>query len=234
MYWEVTEVTRAAAMPTEEVGPRFVLHRHEDEGGVHHDLRLESGNCLVGFRVAGDALEAGCWATEKMPHPKRWLGSDGEAQRVLAGTYGWRTAGPGRRTLRLYGADATMTLCFERCAAPGVATVRALAQQARALQVDVARLGDLAADGLAARRNAIARFCGLSRALDGDAFDEAGWRSLLSGQTLRQVGERLASVEARYDRAHPPAPTSRPEPLDADRDGSDDRARRAMKILGMK
>ena len=229
MYWQVTEITRGAPTPDVDDAPRFVLHRHEDNAGVHHDLRLEEGNCLLGFRVAGDAFEKGRWATEKMPHPKEWLEHDRDAQRVLKGRYQWREAGTQQRELLLFGQDATVTVRLERCDAPSVDTVRALMELTRDHALAHDSLAGLVEDGLTARRNAIARFCGLSRELDGDGFDEEGWRALLAGMTLRQVGERLAAIETRYDRLHPPQPASRPEPLD--RDIPEDRAQKALQIL---
>ncbi len=103
---------------------------------------------------------------------------------------------------------------------------------ARAHQQPLDRLEALAADGLEARRNAIARFCGLSRELDGEGFDEEAWRRLLHGMSLREIGARLAKVETRHDLAHPPEAASRPEPLP---DGSmgraqDERLGRAIRI----
>lgn len=232
MYWQVTELTHAA--PTEPLpdGPRFVLHRHRDDTGAHHDLRMEHNTCLLGFRIGGDRFETGCWATEKMPHPKHWLEDDGALRRVVAGRYGWRETDPTRRTVTLYTTDATITLCFERCKAPDVAAVRTLTEYAQTHGLPMERLGELVADGATARRNAIARLCGLSRELDGDAFDEGGWRTMLEGMTLREINDRLAAVETRYDRVHPPLPTSRPEPLDPDADAQDERALRVMHILG--
>ncbi|HDP34132.1 MAG TPA: hypothetical protein ENN29_03365 [Candidatus Hydrogenedentes bacterium] len=233
MYWQITEMTRREPEAAVADAPRFVLHRHEDASGAHHDLRLEDGNCLLGFRITGETLATGCWATEKMPHPKGWLEQDGDAQRVLAGTYQWRVSDKRCRELALHGADATVVIRFERCDAPTAEEVRTLAAFAKEQRLTMDRLPALLEDGLAARRNAIARFCGLSRELDGASFDESAWRELLGGLTLREIGAQLAAVEARYDRAHPPAPVSRPEPLRFDQPARGERARRAMRILGM-
>ncbi len=231
MYWKITEMTRQEAGAPAADASRFVLHRHQDAEGVHHDLRLEDGNCLLGFRIAGQALEAGCWATEKMPHPKEWLQQDRDAQRVLAGNYGWRDTEPNHRELLLHSGEATVTLHFERCAALPVESVRALATLAQEQHVALNGLPALVEDGLAARRNAMARFCGLSRELDGTGFDEQHWRDLFGGMTLHQIGEHLAAVEARYDRSHPPAPVSRPETLDHKEHAQENRAQRVREIL---
>lgn len=235
MYWEIKDMTRTA--PTCEGAPRteagrFVLHRHEDRDGAHFDLRIEEGNCLLGWRISGEVFEAGCWATEKMPHPTRWLEEDGDARREDAGVYAWRERGAEARELTLYGREGAVTLRFERAAAPPVDSIRALAGLARTHQQPLDGLEVLAADGLTARRNAIARFCGLSRELDGDGFDEDGWRRLLNGMTLSEINERLAKVETRHDLRHPPEPASRPEPLpsEAARAAEAERFGRAMRI----
>ena len=228
MYWQLTSMTRQEPMPGVAEGAHFVLHKHNDASGPHHDLRLEAGNCLLGFRIAGESLEAGCWATEKMPHPKEWLKQDRDAQRLLTGTYAWRDTEPEHRELTLHSEEATLTLHFERCDALPVESVRALATLARKQHLAVNTLAGLVEDGLTARRNAIARFCGLSRDLDGKSFDESGWRGMLEAMTLRQIGEQLAAVETRYDRSHPPAPVSRPEALEH---RQEDRSQRARHIL---
>ncbi len=236
MYWEIRNLTRSEALADGALPPegasRFVLHRHEDRDGAHFDLRIEEGNCLLGWRISGEAFEAGCWATEKMPHPPRWLDEDGDAHREDEGVYVWRERGAEARELALHGRTGVTVLRFERAEAPPVDSIRALAGLARAHQQPLDRLEALAADGLEARRNAIARFCGLSRELDGEGFDEEAWRRLLHGMSLREIGARLAKVETRHDLAHPPEAASRPEPLP---DGSmgraqDERLGRAMRI----
>jgi hypothetical protein len=77
MYWKLSEMRREPSDGAPPVGEkRFVLHRHVDADGPHLDLRLEAGNCLLGWRIAGEELNPGCWASEKAPHPKSWLDED--------------------------------------------------------------------------------------------------------------------------------------------------------------
>lgn len=211
--------------------PRFVLHRHRDDQGIHHDLRLEDGNCLLGFRIVGDTLETGCWATEKMPHPKNWLEEDGDAERLLVGTYAWRDTETDHRELRLYTEEGTVALCLTQCNVPDVTTIRSLTTLMQEQHLAPETLESLVEDGLTARRNAIARFCGLSRELDGTGFNETQWRKTFDNQTLRQINENLASVEKRFDSAHPPQPVSRPETLYHNNKTEETRAQRARKIL---
>ncbi len=236
MFWEVTEIKRMEAQGGEADAPepvgRFVLHRHTDAGGEHFDLRLENGDCLVGFRIAGAALEAGCWATEKLPHPVSWLEQDRDAHRERSGVYGWLSREEGRCSMLLRSEDETVALTLERCPAPQVDAMRALADVARAHRVSLAALPGLAEDGWTARTRAVERFCGLSRALDGDGFDETGWRRLLAEMTLTEIGERLAKVETRHDRAHPPSPMSRPEKLPEDETTARARTQQAFRIAG--
>lgn len=231
MYWEVTEIRALETAPEEEPAGRFVLHRHCDGDGAHFDLRLEHGDCLAGWRIAGERLETGCWATEKLPHPLRWLEEDGDARRENAGAYAWRQQDDNERSLVLKDAEGATLITLKRCASPTVEEVRALAALAAEHGQTPAALSTLAADGLTARARSVERFCGLSRALDSDGFDETGWRRLLAGMTLGEIDERLAKVETRYDRAHPPSPVSRPEPLDADTSARD-RAAQAFRIAG--
>ncbi|HOH29273.1 MAG TPA: hypothetical protein PLC40_06340, partial [Candidatus Hydrogenedentes bacterium] len=162
MFWELTEMKRMEAQEEgvdapEPVG-RFVLHRHTDAGGEHFDLRLENGDCLVGWRIAGAALEAGCWATEKLPHPISWLEQDRDAYREASGVYGWRFREEGRCSMLLRGEDETVALTLERCAMPQVNAMRALADVARAHRLSLAALSGLAEDGWTARTRAVERF----------------------------------------------------------------------------
>lgn len=234
MFWEVMEITKTAVENREEAPPentgRFVLHRHEDAGGAHFDLRLENGDCLVGWRIAGEALEAGCWATEKRPHPTAWLEQDRDALREKDGLYRWQYRDENRCSLALTEGNGTTVMTLERREAPSVEVIRALAGMAKAHGLSAAALPGLAEDGLTARNRAVERFCGLSRALDGEGFDEAGWRRLLAGMTLADIGERLAKVETRHDRTHPPAPVSRPESLDEGDTLARTRTTRAFRI----
>ena len=231
MYWQITRMTNREPEPSAADAPRFVLHRHEDASGVHHDLRLEDGNCLLGFRIIGDTVEPGCWATEKMPHPKTWLAENGDAQCIQAGTYCLQDTAADCRELILHTDDSAVTLRFEKCSALNVEVIRALTILAQEQRIAPNTLASLVEDGLTARRNAIARFCGLSRELDGAGFDEQQWRDLFGGMTLRQIGEHLASVEKRFDRTYPPQPVSRPETLHHKEHAQETRALRAREIL---
>ncbi|MCK5862590.1 MAG: hypothetical protein KAH38_08900 [Candidatus Hydrogenedentes bacterium] len=231
MYWKLTTLTRQEPTGNAADAQRFVLHRHKDASGIHHDLRLEEGNFLLGFRIAGDSFETGCWATEKMPHPKEWLQQDRDAQRILAGTYRRHTLDQDHHEITLHSQDETVTLHFERCDTPAVESIRDLAACAQKHNLPMDTLTARIEDGLAARRNSIARFCSLSRELDGKNFAENTWRDLFDGMELRQVDEQLAGVEARYDRAHPPCPVSHPETLEPKEDTRQNRAQRARRIL---
>lgn len=230
MYWQITEIKRKEAQPAEETAGRFVLHQHRDEGGAHFDLRLETGDCLSGWRVAGETFETGCWATEKLPHPAAWLEQDRDARREQDGAYAWRYRDAQRCCVALTSGDETTEVTLERCPGPSVEEVRALTAMASERGLAFAALPGLVEDGLTARTRAVERFCGLSRALDGDGFDEAGWRRLLGEMRLAEIGARLAKVELRHDRAHPPLPVSRPEPLDPEADAARTRTRQAFRI----
>jgi hypothetical protein len=71
------------------------------------------------------------------------------------------------RTLTLHTAEEKLLLRFERCAEASAEQVRALAEWAREHEQPLDAITRLAEDGLIARRQAIARFCALSRELDG-------------------------------------------------------------------
>jgi len=231
MYWQITRITRQEPESPAADAPRFVLHRHRDASGVHHDLRLEDGHYLLGFRIAGETLETGCWATAKMPHPKTWLEEDRDAQRLLAGTYAWRHPETDYKELVLYADEGTVAMRLEPCNTLDVDAVRALTALAQEQGLDTNTLASLVEDGLTARRNAVGRFCGLSRELDGAGFDEPHWRNLFGHLTLRQINEHLTAVEKRFDRTHPPQPVSRPEFLGFEQTKQENRTQRAREIL---
>ncbi|HNZ49370.1 MAG TPA: hypothetical protein PLY90_09900 [Candidatus Hydrogenedentes bacterium] len=230
MFWEIAEVSRCGTAPdTQEEQGRFVLHRHDDGEGVHLDLRLEWGDTLSGWRIAGENLETGLWATEKMPHPADWLTQDRGLERKSAGLWRWEERSEDRRRVALQIGEETVRITLERRRGISAETVRALSDLAKESKMPFSALAGLAADGLQARAREIERFCALSRMLDGEGFDEAGWRSLFSGMSLREISDRLAHVEIRHDRLHPPLPVSLPEKLTEDEGTS--RMRHAYQIL---
>jgi len=228
MYWKLAKVEPVAA-EREDVAAhgRFVLHRHRDAEGAHLDLRIEQEGCLMGWRVEGTALEVEAWASEKAPHPVRWLDQDGDAERVDAGTYRWEACEAGVKALVLEGRGQTQRLEFEQVEGLPVSAVRALRAVMAAHEVDAAALGALASDGVAARQRAVARFCGLGRELEGDAFDEMLWRQTLSGLSLRGIHQHLEGMEVRFDQKYPPRPVSVASGLEEDAGGSE----KAMAIL---
>ena len=215
MFWKI----RCEDAP-EESGHapegRFVLHRHVDSGGEHLDLRLECGDHLKGWRI--DAAELGdeAWATEKAPHPVRWLDHDGDACRVDAGTYAWARSDPNGGELILFGSDGCRSVTVSRAEELPVDAARAIADTIREHEVEPSNVPALIVDGATARQRATERLCGLGRELDGEAFDDVVWRKTLSGLTLEEIHGQLRSFELRFDVKHPPLPVSRP---DSDGDG---------------
>lgn len=225
MYWRLSAVTTGGEELPSHVDGRFVLHRHCDAEGAHLDLRLEAGDCCVGWRVEDTALGGAAWAREKAPHPLHWLEQDGDAVREDAGTYAWleRDAEGGRLVLRGRGGERVLRVT--RGPALPAAAVHAVLEAVRDAKAAPEAVAGLLRDGVTARRRAVARFCGLGRELDGDAFDEGVWRTTLEGLSLEEVHRHLSAYELRFDRKYPPAPVSRPERLDgADGDGGHTRA----------
>lgn len=212
MFWKVI-CEEAGEEPDSRADGRFVLHRHRDDGGAHLDLRLEADGCLVGWRIDGESLEDGAWATEKAPHPTRWLEADGDAVRVDAGTYGWLKQGADRRMVELRGDGGVRRLRVTREAGLPVSAVRAVCEALEACGADTGDAGRMIADGSTARRRAVERFCGLGRELDGGAFSETVWRKALSGLSLDEIHGQLRAYEVRFDAKYVPSPVSRPEVL---------------------
>lgn len=215
MYWEIREVTSETDAAQRALPPegRFVLHRHRDTEGPHLDLRLECGDVLLGWRVAGGALEAGAWATEKAPHPVHWLDQDGEAVREDAGRYRWVWRDDDAGELLLHGADQSLRVKLERRNTMPASCVRDLCAAAREHGVGPGALAGLVADGVTARHRAVGRLCGLAAELDGAAFDETLWRETLAHKSLAEIQGHLHAYEVRFDRKYPPERVSRPEKL---------------------
>ncbi len=239
MFWRVTGLpVNEEELPGDERSRarpdgRFVVHRHVDQHGPHLDLRLECGEHLVGWRIDGLRLEDDLWATEKGPHPIRWLEQDGDAVREDAGLYTWLERSSDRRVLLLKGGHKTRLLRLEQ--EPGLPprVVRSICAALKESGLSVEQAGDvgrLVRDGLTARQRAVERLCGLGRELDESAFDETVWRKALSALTLEEVHTQLRTFEIRFDEKYPPEPVSRPERLPA----SDGEAREttALAILG--
>jgi len=232
MYWELGRVERLAADEAAVRGGgegRFVLHRHRDKGGVHLDLRLEQEGYLLGWRIDAAALEEGCWATEKAPHPVHWLERDGDAHREDEGVYVWLERGPDGGTLELRGRVGVVKLQLSRREGLSVTCMRAVCATVSALGVRGEDVPGLLEDGVCARGRAVARLCGLGCELDGDDFDEAMWRGALAGRSLEEINRCLQSYEVRFDRKYPPEPVSKPEALAEEEGGA--RCDRVMAIL---
>lgn len=231
MYWEITRVWQEeeqAAGEAEHAG-RFVMHRHVDKEGPHLDLRLEHGDSLLGWRIAGESLEEGQWATEKMPHPVEWLSRNHGLERRLEGQWRWVERDETRCTVALWDGESTLCILLEACKDIQAEEVRTLAQLAQKEKIAFSALASLVEDGIQARMRAVARFCALSRTLDGEGFDEAGWRQLFTSMSFNEIGERLAKVEIRHDRSYPPQPVSEPELLEEEE--QNERTRHAYHII---
>jgi hypothetical protein len=216
MYWSLS-LTREDLDSSECVADgRFVLHRHRDALGPHFDLRLEQGGALVGWRIDGESLDGALWASEKPPHPLRWLDVDGDALREDGGSYAWLARDRDSVSLRLMGADGCWRVDATRQPGLRPAVVRSVTEALRSAECLESDAAQLVLDGIAARDRATARLCGLGRELDGGAFDESAWRKSLRGLSLDEIHAQLRAFEVRFDAKYPPAPVSRPERLPED------------------
>lgn len=213
MFWNMTVTETERAEDFKPQG-RFVLHRHCDADGAHLDLRLESEGHAVGYRIGGVALADGAWATEKMPHPLHWLEQDGDAVREDAGLYRIVKETPEARELELHGASGVRVVRFAKETGLDAAAVRAIALALRGLELPAAQAAALLCDGALARREALDRLCSLGRELDGVLFDEARWRDQLAAQSLEDIAAQVRAFQARFNHKYPPAPVSKPEPLE--------------------
>jgi hypothetical protein len=232
MLWRVISASAAeAGVDCQEIAPdgRFVIHRHRDETGPHLDLRIEQDGCLLGWRIDAIRFDGEPWATEKLPHPLTWLDQDGDALREDAGVFAWLERGAESRRLVLCGRTGNRVMHFERAESLPPRLIGAIREAVTECGAHPSEVPRLIADGWAARRRAVARFCGLGRELDGDAFDEAVWRKALAALSLEEIHAQLRAYEVRLDRKYPPAPVSKPEPLpDGPQEG---RAEAALAIL---
>jgi hypothetical protein len=235
-YWELSETDldpaeAAAAWDARAAkARRFVLHRHRDAHGPHLDLRLEQDGYLLGWRIAGDTLGSAPWATEKAPHPLRWLDHDADAQRDDAGDYVWLHRERDAAALLLRGTRGFRRVDARRQDGLPPCAARALVSAMRAGGHDPGALAGLVADGAAARQRAVARLCGLGRELDGAAFDPGAWRHTLAGLDLAGIHRHLRAFEARFDAKYP-RPVSRPEALPEAAPAGPGTTARALAIL---
>jgi len=229
MFWKVhCEESNTDNRSNTSGDGRFVLHRHRDDAGMHVDLRLEWNGALLGWRIAGDTLETGAWATVKLPHATRWLDNDLDAECLDRGVYRWETRSATECRVTLCGANGTRVLTLEQQAVP-MAELRHLWQACTDLGIQPNSAAQLIRDGHHARHRAIARLCGLGHELDASAFDEKAWQKTMAGLTLDEIHSQLRAFEVRFDHKYPPLPTSQPAPLALD--STDDRKSAAMLIL---
>jgi len=231
MYWTLDPVQDGDSRATEAPPQgRFVVQRHTDAEGPHLDVRLEQEGYLLGWRVEGCSLEGNAWATAKAPHPLHWLEQDGDAVREDEGVYAWLSCTEDGGTLVLRGRGGTRVLGLRRRSGLPVTAVRAIARVLTEHGVAPQEAATLMIDGLTARRQALARFCGLGRELDGAAFDETVWRKTLDRRPLEEIHAHLRAYEVRFDAKYPPLPVSRPEAL-PDQEEGEARAEQVLAIL---
>ncbi len=224
MFWKVAQLEQAHTAADFVPAGRFVLQRHTDAQGEHLDLRIEAEGHLRGWRIDAAALAAGAWATQKAPHPLRWLDDDGVAQRIDAGEYSMEYHGP-TATLLLRGAGGSTRVVMTPAPELPASAARSIADALHALKAAPADAARLIADGVAARQRATERLCGLARELDGEAFEERLCRRMLAGLVLDEIHAQLRAYEVRFDAKYPPLPVSRPES-----EGEAPRTREAMAI----
>ncbi len=219
MNWHLVEVrTMGESAAPENWEGRFVLQAHRDNAGAHLDLRLEYAGVLLGFRVAATELEAGSWATEKSPHPLRWLDQDGTAERLDEGKYAWVQHDAESGILHLNGRDGQRVLHFKRetMLAPAV-SMRVHAWLAEHdLAVD--SLPALVEDGYQARKHAVRQLLGLGRVLEQSEFDVTYWEEHLRHADLKTILAHLQRFEARFDTAFAPNTCAQPAPISEQND----------------
>ena len=225
MFWKVAQLEHTQTPAHFVPAGRYVLQRHTDAQGEHLDLRLEADGHLRGWRIDAAALGAGAWATEKAPHPLRWLDDDGNAQRLDAGEYSVERTDTNTTALLLRGAGGSTRVVMTPAPELPASAARSIADALHALKAAPADAARLIADGVAARSRATERFCGLGRELDGDAFEEKLCRRTLAGLTLDEIHAQLRAYEVRFDAKYPPLPVSKPETH-----GDAPRVREAMAI----
>jgi len=214
MFWKVAQLEQA--QPPADFAPagRFVLQRHMDSQGEHLDLRIEADGHLRGWRIDAAALTAGAWATEKAPHPLRWLDDDGSSRRIDAGEYSIERASNHATALLLRGAGGSTRVVMTPAPELPASAARSIAETLHTLKAAPADAARLIADGQAARQRATGRLCGLARELDGDAFEERLCRKTLTGLSLEEIHAQLRAYEVRFDTKYPPLPVSKPESED--------------------
>jgi len=214
MYWRLKLEETPNVDSLDHVDGRFILHKHHDNEGPHLDLRIEMNGYLMGWRIDGLSLEGRPWATEKAPHALRWLDCDADAECVDAGLYMLQDRpGADTRTLLLKGVGGVRQLTAERVPGLPASVARDVVDTLHENNAPALDAAQLVRDGLAARRRAVERLCGLGRELDGNAFDAVSWRSLLAGLSLDEIHAQLRAYEVRFDQKYPPSPASHPERL---------------------
>ncbi len=219
MFWKVAQLEQAHTAADFVPAGRFVLQRHTDAQGEHLDLRIEAEGHLRGWRIDAAALAAGAWATQKAPHPLRWLDDDGATTRLDAGEYSVEVLKPANReigvpattALLLRGAGGSTRVVMTPAPELPASAARSIADALHALKAAPADAARLIADGVAARQRATERLCGLARELDGEAFEERLCRRTLAGLVLDEIHAQLRAYEVRFDAKYPPLPVSRPE-----------------------
>jgi hypothetical protein len=199
------------------VDGRFILHRHTDSDGPHHDLRIEMDGALHGWRILGD-LDALSVAVEKAAHPLHWLDpASGDAAGMTCtdhGVYHWIERGRRTAVIRLHGRTGAKTLEIRTVDGLNPETEHVLRTLMNEHHLEEGEISGLIRDGLAARKRASLRLTGLARELDGEGFDTGLWRRISHGMTLDDIHAQLRGYEMRFDAKYPPQPVSRPESLE--------------------
>jgi len=227
MFWKLIV---DGVSDSEEFVPRdrYSLRRDTCEPGGAETLELHEGDVVRGWKMAGPLCDAAVWASE--------LSSRSSSNRDTridpggeSGGYAWEHVGMDGGTLLLERNGEICRIRVERVASLCLESAREIAGVMQEHGVASSDAAGLVADGLAARRNAVERLCGLGRELDSERFNDAVWRKTLAGLRLTDIHEQLRAFEVRFDEKYPPMPVSRPESLDES--ASVSRDEKAMLIL---
>ncbi len=213
MFWKIRMDDGLEASGLGEREGRFVLHRHRDGLGEHLDLRLECDGYLLGWRMAPGVDGEEQFASEKGPHPVRWLDEEEAAVVVDRGVYGWLERDGDGGSLFLEGEKGLRRVVVSRVDGLTVEVACGIEKALRDLELPMGEAGALIVDGVVSRRRAVERLCGLGRELDGGDFEEETWRKTLGLLSLEEIHGQLRAFESRFDAKYPPAPVSIPEGL---------------------
>lgn len=190
---------------------RFIVQRHQDNLGVHIDIRLEHEGYLTGWRIDGvSELADEMWGEAKLPHNPNLL-YDANLPEIERGIYQWYLEDGEIGILELVStSEDCKVFRVEKCCGVPLSVQRKLIEICSGYGLKWDEVSSLIGDGLKAREWMITKICGMAQYLDDQAFVQDDYVEYLKNRSFEELKESLIIWEKRLSLKKPVERVTKP------------------------